>query len=108
LSGYLGNIDSHFCRFPGYYTLNVNQDIEIIMGNEFYIMMRYVSPNDTTPLPIETFMDKYSNPHISKNKCWINPDYQKWPTTWYECGTESKYSTLNFDLCIKAYCIPKE
>jgi len=107
LSGYLGNIDSIICRFPGYYTLDLNQDINIRKGEDFYIMMRYVTPNDTLPLPIETFIENYSDPHIIQGKCWINPNYEKWPATWYECGPGSKYTTLNFDLCIKVYCLIK-
>lgn len=108
LSGYLGNIDTNYCRFSGYYTLDVKQNIEIRKGDDFYIMMRYETPNDTTPLPIETAIEGYSNPHITKNKCWINPDYKKWPTSWYECGGDGEYSYLQFDLCIKAYCIPMD
>ena len=107
LSGYLGNIDHYHCRFPGYYSLPLNQDVNINKGDDFYILMRYVTPNDTLPLPVETFIEGYSNPHIVKDKCWINPNYQKWPTTWYKCGPNSKYSTLNFDLCIKVYGIGK-
>lgn len=107
LSGYLGNTDSFSCRFAGYYSLNVKQEIQIKKGDDFYIMMRYITPNDTTPLPIESAIEEYSNPHIEQNKCWINPDYTKWPNTWYECGSTSKYTTLNFDLCIKVYCIRK-
>lgn len=107
LSGYLGNIEPFYCRYSGYYSLDVNQEIEIKKGDDFYIMMRYITPNDTLPLPVETAIEGYSIPHIMQNRCWINPDYEKWPTTWYECGADSKYSTLHFDLCIKAYCIRK-
>lgn len=107
LSGYLGNVDITLCRFAGYYTLELNQEIHIQKGEDFYIMMQYTTPYDTLPLPVETFIENYSDPHIVEGKCWINPNYEKWPTTWYECGTGSKYSTLNFDLCIKAYCIQK-
>jgi C1A family cysteine protease len=105
LSGYLGNIDPVNCKFAGYYTIDLNQEIKVEKGDAFYVMMRYVTPNDTTPLPIETKIEGYSNPDIVQNKCWINPNYEKWPTTWYECGSTSPYPTLRFDLCIKAYCI---
>ena len=108
LSGYLGYIDPVNCKYAGYYTLDVNQRIDIKKGESFYIMMRYVTSNDTTPLPIETTIEGYSNPHIVQNKCWINPNYEKWPTTWYKCGSNSPYTTLNFDLCIKVYGILKK
>ncbi len=108
LSGYLGNFDPYVCRFPGFYTLALNQEVVIEKGTDFFIMMQYVTPNDTLPLPVETYIEGYSNPHIVQDKCWINPNYDKWPTTWYECGPNSTYATLNFDLCIKAYCIQKD
>ena len=104
----MGNSDSVNCNYAGYFTLDVNQEIHLNKGDDFYILMRYVTPNDTTPLPIEAKIDGYSNPHIKQNKCWINPNYKNWPTTWYACGSNSKYLTLNFDLCIKAYCIRKK
>ena len=108
LSGYLGNTDSVYCRFSGYYTLDVNRQIEISKGDDFYIMMRYVTPDDTLPLPVETAVEGYSSPHIVRDRCWINPDYEKWPSTWYECGAGSRYPALNFDLCIKAFCIRRK
>lgn len=107
LSGYLGNIDPYVCHYAGYYTFDVNDQVNISKGDDFYIMMKYVTPNDTLPLPVEAFIEEYSNPHIVQDKCWVNPDYDKWPTTWYKCGPNSNYANLNFDLCIKAYCIKK-
>ncbi len=108
LSGKEAVIDEVECRYPGYYTFDLKTPVKVDKDDDFYIMMKYVTPNDTLPLPVETFIEGYSDPHLTSHKCWINPDLEKWPETWYECGAESKFETLNFDLCIKAYCIIEE
>jgi len=71
-------------------------------------MMQYITPNDTLPLPVEKYIKGYSDPHVTDGKCWVNPNFDKWPNTWYKCGPTSKWKVLNFDLCIKAYCIKKD
>lgn len=101
-------IDEIQCKYPGYYTIDLKVPVSVDRDDDFYIMMKYVTPYDTLPLPVETFIEGYSDPHITSHTCWINPDLKKWPETWYECGTNSKFETLNFDLCIKAYCIIEE
>lgn len=108
LSGELGRIEVHHCKYAGYYTLDLETPVRLEKGTDFYILMRYCTPDDTLPLPVETYIKGYSNPHLTAKKCWVNPDYDKWPETWYECGSESKWKALNFDLCIKAYCIKEE
>lgn len=96
------------CRFPGYYTFALPAMINIGKGNDFYIMARYVTAADTTPMPVETYIKGYSYPHIVTKKCWVSPDNIKWPTTWYEAGTESPWVHLHFDLCIRAIGIGKK
>lgn len=104
LSEPVGKTNPMNCDYLGYYTLSNQDYTEFKKGEDFYIMMKYVTPNDTLPLPVETIIDGYSKPLLTSGKCWINPDYGKWPTTWYECGAVSPFPTLKFNLCIKAYC----
>jgi hypothetical protein len=108
LSGLLVRTDNIECKFAGYYTIDLKIPVQVKKRDDFYVMMRYVTPFDTLPLPVETYIKGYSEPHITAQKCWINPDYQKWPTTWYECGTESKFAALKFDLCIRVYCLDQK
>ena len=91
------------CKYPGYYTLPLSEPLAVKKDSDFYIMIRYSTPSDTLPVPVETYIEDYSDPVLSMGKCWVNPNYQKWPSTWYECGSESKWEALRFDLCIKAY-----
>jgi hypothetical protein len=104
LSGPLIHTKKYHCRFAGYYSIDLEKPVQINKGNDFYIMVQYITSSDTLPLPVETYIPGYSEPHITSKKCWINPDYQRWPLAWYECGNESKWATLNFNLCIKVYC----
>ncbi len=105
LSGNIKTLDERTCTFAGYYTFDLDKPVILQRGEDFYILMRYTTPNDTMPIPIETFIRGYSEPNLAKQKCWINPNYQKWPNAWYECGTESKFKFLEFNLCIKAYTV---
>lgn len=108
LSGELSKTETKLCEYAGYYTIPISEPIEFKEGEDFYIMMRYITPNDTLPLPVETSIDGYSEPRLASDKCWINPDFEKWPDTWYECGANSPYENLKFNLCIKAYCKIRE
>jgi hypothetical protein len=96
------------CRFSGYYTINLDDPVKIKKGQDFFVVMKYTHPSDTVPLPVECYIKGYSNPHITEEKCWVNPNYLKWRTTWYECGSKSKFRALNFDLCIRAYCLEED
>jgi hypothetical protein len=91
------------CRFAGYYTFNLSNPIDLLKGEKFYIVIKYSHPTNKKPLPVEQFVKDYANPHISTGKCWINPNLEKWPNSWYEVGLESDYDFLSFDLNIRAY-----
>jgi hypothetical protein len=108
LSERIGGVKPMECKYPGYYTLQAHQDLEIKKGEDFYVMMKYTTPNDTLPLPVETYIEGYSNPVLTSGKCWINPDYKKWPDTWYECGADSPYPNLRFNLCIRVFCMKQD
>jgi hypothetical protein len=99
----LADIRPVVCRFAGYYSFDLDKPVSVGRGSDFYVMLRYVSPADTTPLPIETFVPAYARPHITSGKCWVNPDQEKWPSAWYEAGAASPWRNYDFDLCIKAY-----
>ena len=102
LSGEIGQTARSDLRDAGYYTLDLNQEVALNAGQDFYVMARYCTPADTLPLPVESYIRDYADPHIQSGKCWINPDYDKWPTSWYACGKDVEYSFLNFDLNIRA------
>ena len=91
--------------YRGYFTFRLDVTVEIKAGEEFFVMVKYVSPGTDQPMPVETYIEDYSDPHITSKTSWVNPDIDRWPATWYECGAESPWENLMFDLCIKAYCV---
>lgn len=102
LSGKLGETSETPCIFPGYYTLDLPDAIPVVAGQDFYILARYNAPFYKEPLPVEQAIEDYAHPHLTTSKCWVNPNLEKWPDAWYECGTNSEYPALDFDLCIRA------
>lgn len=103
LYGQVSASQAQQCRFAGYYSLELPQTVTFKKSEDFYVMMQYSHPSDTIPLPVERFIPDYADPDITANKCWVNPDFLKWPETWYPCGQDSPYRGLQFDLCIRVY-----
>ena len=98
-------VEEKECKMAGYYSFDLKEPVHVKKGEDFYIMMQYVTPNDSFPLPTEKFLKDYADPHITTGKCWVNANVNRWPTAWNVCGANVEYETLRFDLCIKAYCV---
>lgn len=105
LTGKCAVIPERKCEYPGYYTLNIGPPVRLRKGEEFYILMRYIVPGASMPMPVEKYIDGYSNPTLTAGKSWINHDIDQWPDAWFETGKNAEYDFLKFNLCIKAYCI---
>ncbi len=105
LSGKLSVIPEKNCRYPGYYTFDLKEPVSLKMGEEFHILMRYIAPVESMPMPVEKYIEGYSDPVLTAGKCYINHDISRWPEAWYETGANSEYDFLRFNLCIKAYCV---
>ena len=105
LSNQMAFIEENECGMAGYYSFDLKDPVYIEEGGDFYIMMQYVTPIDSFPMPTEKFLENYANPHISTGKCWVNANVNRWPNAWNECGADVEHETLRFDLCIKAYCV---
>jgi len=103
LSGELISEQTTICRFAGYYTFDLLNSLHFVKGDKFYIVIKYSHPINKKPMPVEKYVKDYADPHISAGRCWINPNFQKWPESWYEVGLNSEYDFLTFDLCIRAY-----
>ncbi|NOX46591.1 MAG: hypothetical protein GXO89_06395 [Chlorobi bacterium] len=105
LSGQKAIIEEKECKMPGYYSFDLNEPVYVKEGDDFFIMMKYITPKDSFPLPTEKFLKDYADPHITNGKCWVNANVDRWPNAWNECGADVEYENLRFDLCIKAYCV---
>ncbi|MCF8378270.1 MAG: hypothetical protein K9H49_01755 [Bacteroidales bacterium] len=105
LSGLEGKSDAIRCIYPGYYTINLDKPVSFQKGEDFFVVVRYQTPDQGFPMPIEQYQKDYADPDITQNRAWINPDFEKWPNLWYEVGENSNLAYLKFDLCIRAYFI---
>jgi hypothetical protein len=102
LSGHLLSEKRLVCKYAGYYTIDLLKQLYFSKDESFFVAVRYSHPTNKKPMPVEQYVKDYCEPHINSGRCWINPDYQKWPEAWYEVGQDSKYDFLSFDLCIRA------
>lgn len=102
LSGLLGSISQQTCDYPGYYTFDLPNPIQITNGGDIYIKTRYYAPGDNYPIPCEAYTSYgdlvYADPKISFGKCWISDS--GYNGSWIVNSTNNK-----FDLCIKAYVV---
>jgi len=99
----IGQSENETCRFEGYYHLELVKPVKFTKGELFYVKVKYSTPTDTCRIPVERYVKQYAYPDLVSDKCWINPDENSWPETWYLCGKSTDYPALQFDLCIKAY-----
>jgi C1A family cysteine protease len=107
LTSLMGSISQKTCALPGYYTFDLPTAINVTAGNDYYIRVKYQTPGNNFPLPIESKISGYSNSaSFETGKCWTGYNASSW--TPIGSGTSQKY-----DLCIKAYvetsvatCVP--
>lgn len=81
-----------FVEHPGYYTF----DLPFSVSGDFYIKIKYFSPNDKYPIPVEMKVADYAYPEIKSNVGWISNKGDVWTSV--GTGTDAE-----IDLCIRAY-----
>lgn len=87
----IAHVSDIFCTYAGY------QKIEfpaVISEGNFYLIVRYQTPNYNYPLPAEVIIENYANPEIEEGKLWISSDAFQWT----EGGLNTDYE---FDLAVK-------
>ena len=97
LSTLLGSIPAKSCVFPGYYTFDLPTPINITAGDDYYIKIKYTTPGENFPVPIETKLAGYSTTAvIESGKCWISGTGSSWTAV-------GSNTTKKFDVCIKSF-----
>ncbi|MCX7737379.1 MAG: lectin like domain-containing protein [Candidatus Kapabacteria bacterium] len=96
LTNLLGSISNLSCEFPGYYTFDLDDPINISANTDFYIKIQYNTGNYRYPIPIERSISGYCSPNIETGKCWISNNGR----TWLQTGSNTRYP---YDVCIRAY-----
>jgi len=105
LSGLLKSVRETRFSYAGYYSIDLGKEIAFNAGTDFFILMKYTTDGDTLPMPVETFVPDYASPVLSRGKCWVNPDFERWPDAWHETGVDAQFKSLKFNLCIRGYFI---
>jgi C1A family cysteine protease len=94
LTNLLDSVYNKNIMYPGYHTFDFNADV----SDDFYIKIKYVTPNNNYPIPVEVAYSGYSDPVIQPvGFNWISKDGNQW--TQLGSGTEDYQA----DLCIRAY-----
>lgn len=100
----LETVPSQYCKYPGYYTFDLPDPVRIRAGEDFYIKVKYITPDNHYPIPVEGYYAwdnaVYSNPEIETDVCWASSNGEGW----IAMGTNS--SQFKQDLCIRAYTSP--
>ncbi len=102
LSGLLSHQVSLSCAMPGYYTIDLPVPLTIEQGNDFYIRVRYQTPANNNPIPIERVISGYSVPFIESNVSWVSDVGTD--GSWFLIGNSTSY--YKWDPCIKVYAEP--
>lgn len=105
-TGLLGQKNWTSFDLPGYYTISLDSSIKIAAGNEFYILAGFNSRTlaNKWPIPVEDTIDGYAEPMIESGKCWINPNFELYPSYWFPLGADQP--GWEYDICLKLYTKP--
>ena len=98
-SGLLSHQTGLSCAMPGYYTFDLPAPVTIEQGNDFYIRVRYQTPDFNFPVPVEYAILGYANPVIESNICWISDNAAI--GSWYLIGNST--TEFKWDPCVKVY-----
>ena len=95
LTNQLSSLTGQNCNYPGYYTFDLPASVSMSSSESFYIEIKYVTPGNNYPIPIEDYVKNYANPTIQSGVNWISSDGSSWHAV---SATKDK-----FNLCINAY-----
>jgi C1A family cysteine protease len=95
----LGNLS---CNLPGYYTFDLITPLQVEKGNDFYVRVRYETPDYSFPIPIETYDLGFSSPFIESEKAWVSGTGAN--SSWFQIGETT--TDYKWDPCVKVYAEP--
>jgi hypothetical protein len=98
LSQQLGVVSTQTTNHPGYYTFDLDNAFPVNAGDEIYVKVKYQTPAYNWPIPIELYIETYSDPFIESGVSWISPTGAA--GSWQAIGADT---ADDFDLCINVY-----
>lgn len=94
LSNLLDSVYGKNIMYPGYHTFDFNADV----SDDFYIKVKYITPDNNYPIPVEVAVTGYSDPDIQPvGYNWVSENGSEWK----QLGSGN--SDYEADLCIRAY-----
>jgi len=100
LSGKVSELPDQLTGDPGLYTFTLDQPFVVQAGNEFYIKVKYTTPGNEYPVPIEEFIETYSDPQIETGVAWVSEDGAD--GNWHSIGADNTEGFV-CDLSINVY-----
>jgi len=70
----VGEVSDQLTEDPGLYTFTLNEPFVVRAGNHFYVKVKYTTPGNEFPIPIEEFIETYSDPQIETGVSWVSED----------------------------------
>ena len=96
LTGLLKSIPAKYCNYPGFRQIDFPEPLRVNEGDDFYVKVKYNSPDCDFPIASEGYDEGYSDPVIESGMCWTKEENGPWEAI--GMGTD-----FEADLCIKAY-----
>jgi C1A family cysteine protease/PKD repeat protein len=84
-----------YVDFPGFYTF----DLPTTVNGDFFIKIKYYTPDYNWPIPVEHFETGYANPVIDTSVNWVSSD----GISWQSCNPDTTDNGEN--LSIRAYAV---
>lgn len=100
LSNPIGQVLSKITEHPGLYTYDLDTPISVLMGTELYVKVKYITPSYNWPIPVEMYLETYSDPYIESGVAWISGTGSD--GDWLTVGDDTDYK---IDLCVNVYGI---
>lgn len=98
LSHQIGQVSTKTTEHPGLYTYELDESVSVLMGTELFIKVKYNTPSYNWPIPVEMYLETYSDPYIESGVAWISGTGNE--GDWLAVGDDTDYK---IDLCINVY-----
>lgn len=98
-SNSIGIMSPKTTEHPGLYTFDLDTPIAVLMGSDIFIKVKYTTPSYDWPIPVEMYLDTYSDPYIETGVSWISETGNN--GEWFPIGDDMV--DRKFDLCINVY-----
>ncbi|ETR73101.1 MAG: hypothetical protein OMM_01208 [Candidatus Magnetoglobus multicellularis str. Araruama] len=90
---------SGFCKYSGFYIAQLNNPVIITQGNQFAVVIQYVSPGNAHPVPLELPVEGYSSGASAL-------DGQSFVSDYGNLYFDIQFFSPGSNVCIKAYANP--